>query len=380
MKSNSIQTHSKCFLPIALLLILSACETNSEPTDPRLVQVQQIVDSLFSAQNWPALSIGIIIRDQTQEIHKGQLLNGQSPNGSTLYEMASLTKTFTGTLLAHALAEGKTTIDQDIRLQLADSFPNLAFQGKPITYRHLATHQSGLPHLFPESPNLFDNPDWDKLPFRINTLQEGFSKADFFESLSSFQLDTVPGTLFVYSNAGPNLLGYLLENMYENSYRELLKAKILDPLGMSQTELQVTAIDTTKLAYGQNMNGTRMPIRAEKDMMAEGGILASTRDMIKYLQFHLDTTSTVALTARQELWNGKFGDFEAGLFWQIFKDGDNPDRVFQNGGAYGTSSWVTLIPELQLGVFLVTNVAGEGVHQLLNQLADEILNTYQVSE
>ena len=149
---------------------------------------------------------------------------------------------------------------------------------------------------------------------------------------------------------------------------------------MRKTQISVEAIDTSKLAYGINMNGNPMPIRAEKDMMAEGGILSSTEDMLKYLQFHLDTTSAVTRAARQELWNGQFGDFEAGLFWQIFKDGDRPDRIFQNGGAYGTSSWVTLIPESQLGVFLVTNFAGEGVHQQLNQLADGILRIYQSSK
>lgn len=164
MKSNSTQPLRWPLLPIAFFLIFSACQTSSEPNDPRLEQVQQIVDSLFSTQNWPALSIGIIQADQIQEVHKGQLLNGRAPNSSTFYEVASLTKTFTGTLLAHALVEGKTTIDQDIRLHLADSFPNLAYQGNPITFRHLATHQSGLPRLFPDTPGLFDTPDWDNLP------------------------------------------------------------------------------------------------------------------------------------------------------------------------------------------------------------------------
>lgn len=193
-------------------------------------------------------------------------------------------------------------------------------------------------------------------------------------------MDTVPGANFGYSNAGPNLLGYLLENMYQKPYEDILKEKILTPLKMSETELHIEAVDTSQFAYGINMNGNRMPIRAEKGMMAEGGLLTTSGDMIKYMQFHLDTTSAVALATRQELWNGQYGDFEAGLFWQIFKDGDRPDRIFQNGGAYGSSSWITLIPELQLGVFLVTNFAGEGVHQQLNQLADGILNIYQASE
>lgn len=377
MKPNSPRLYTKFLWLLALLSILFACTPSEAPADPKLERIEKIVDSLFSGQDWPALSIGIIDAKQIHDLHRGQLLNGTVPSSATLYEVASLTKTFTGTLLAHALVEGKAEIDQDIRQHLADSFPNLAYEGIPITFRHLATHQSGLPRLFPETPDLFDQPDWDKLPLRINALQEGFSKADFFQSLSAVQLDTVPGSNFIYSNAGPNLLGYLLENMYEKTYEDLLQTKILAPLGMTETQLHITAVDTSQLAFGKNMNGNRMPVRAEKGMMAEGGLFTSTADLIKYMQFHLDTTSAVALAARQELWNGQFGDFEAGLFWQIFKDGDNPDRIFQNGGAYGTSSWVSLIPELQLGVFLVTNYAGEGVHQQLNQMADQILSALQ---
>ncbi len=377
MKPNSPRLYTKSSVLLSLLLFLFACSPNDAPTNPKLEKIDKIVDSLFSAQDWPALSIGIINAGQIHDLHRGQLLNGQAPKSSTLYEVASLTKTFTGTLLAHAIVDAKAEIDQDIRQHLPDSFPNLAYEGMPITFRHLATHQSGLPRFFPDTPGLFDEPDWDNLPARINALQEGFTKADFFQSLSLVQLDTVPGSNFIYSNAGPNLLGYLLENMYEKTYEDLLQTKILAPLGMTGTQLHITAVDTSQLAFGKNMNGKRMPVRAEKGMMAEGGLFTSTADMIKYMQFHLDTTSAVALAARQELWNGQFGDFEAGLFWQIFKDGNNPDRIFQNGGAYGTSSWVTLIPELQLGVFLVTNYAGEGVHQQLNQMADQILAVLQ---
>lgn len=73
--------------------------------------------------------------------------------------------------------------------------------------------------------------------------------------------------------------------------------------------------------------------------------------------------------ARREI-----GDFENGIFWQIFKDGDKPDRIFQNGGGFGTSRWLTIIPQSRSGVFIVTNVAGPNVHQKLKESADRILD------
>ncbi|MEM6380091.1 MAG: serine hydrolase domain-containing protein, partial [Bacteroidota bacterium] len=180
------------------------------------------MDSLLTESNINALSVGIIKNDRQYVFHKGELLNGQTPNNATQYEIASLTKTFTGTLIATAIDEDSIQLEGDIRQYFRDSFPNLAYQGQGITIRDLLTHQSGLPNMLPNKPELFDNPDWDQLPFQLNEVQKGFSKADFFKALSEVELDTFPGTNFAYSNAGANLLGYLLEEVYQTSYADLL--------------------------------------------------------------------------------------------------------------------------------------------------------------
>src|SRR5690606_3771155 len=131
--------------------------------------------------------------------------NGEEPKDKTLYEIASLTKTFTGTMLAFAIVENKVNIDDDIRRYLKDSFPNLEYEGHPITFRHLVTHQSGLPNMFPNHKALFENPNWDELPFKINDVQKDFSKNEFFSELSKVNLSAKPGTGLNYSNVGANL-------------------------------------------------------------------------------------------------------------------------------------------------------------------------------
>ena len=142
---------------------------------------------------------------------------------------------------------------------------------------------------------------------------------------------------------------------------------------MNSTYISKEKIELNRLAYGQNSNGIKMPLRVNKEMNAEGGIISSTKDMLKYLRFHLDETNEIVKKSHQHLWNGKYGDFDVGFFWQINKNGNNPDRIFQNGGAFGTSSWVTLIPESNIGVFIVTNVAGQNIHQKLNETVDKII-------
>ena len=330
-------------------------------------------DSLLINGDIKALSIGVIKNGTLYKFHKGKLTSGEIPNDQTLYEIASLTKTFTGTLLAKAILDNKVGLNDDIRKYLPDSYPNLEFNGQPITFRNLVTHTSGLPNMFPNRPGMFVNANWDELPFEINKLQAGFTRKQFLEELHKAKLDTVPGNKFSYSNAGANLIGYCLERMYEKPYEVLIRTYILKPLKMDHTYIGISKENRQFIAKGLNANGIEMPARVEKELKAEGGIISTLDDMIKYMQFELETDNPLIQISHQELFNGKYGDFENGLFWQIFKNKDKPTRIFQNGGAFGTSSWLTIIPETQTGVFIVTNVSGPEVHQKLSVLADKII-------
>jgi len=330
-------------------------------------------DSLLSNKQINSISVGVIKNGKIYKFHGGKLISGIKPNENTLYEIASITKTFTGTLLAKAIHDKKVGVDDDIRKYLPKNFPNLEFDEKPITFRHLLTHTSGLPRMFPDEPDLFNNPDWDKLPFKINKLQSGFSKSQFFDELHKVKLDTIPGFKFGYSNAGANLIGYCLESIYGTSYGDLLNQYIFEPLKMEDTKVDISKKDKEFMAIGLNPNSLEMPMRAEKRMKAEGGIISTLNDMIKYMKFQLEKENPIIQISHQELLNGRYGDFENGFFWQIFKNGDKPTKIFQNGGAYGTSCWMTIIPESEVGVFIITNVSGPEIHQKLSITADRII-------
>ena len=330
-------------------------------------------ETLLKNEEINALSVGVIRNGEIYKFHKGKLLNGESPNDKTLYEIASLTKTYTGTLLAKAILDGKAGIDDDVRKYLPGDYENLAFEGHPVTFRSLVTHTSGLPNMFPNHPEIFENPNWDQLPFQINELQIGYTRAQFLEALREVKLDKIPGSAFQYSNAGANLVGYCLESIYGKDYEVLVKKYILKQLKMKHTYVDITKIKGQVIAKGLNANGLEMPTRAKKELSAEGGILSTLDDMVKYMEFELDTEHPLIQLSHQELFEGKYGNFENGLFWQIFKPEGKPTKIFQNGGAFGTSSWLTIIPETQTGVFIITNVSGPTVHQKLSELADKII-------
>ena len=188
---------SSFFNLILVGLLLVSCQS-PESNNPITQKINLQLDSLMAAPEFNALSVTIIDGEDNYFFHKGELLNGERATNETFYEIASITKTFTGTLLAYAINEDKVNIDDDIREYLTDSFPNLEYNNKPSTFRHLVTHQSSLPNMFPDKKDLFNNPDWDKLPFELNELQEGFSKEDFFTELRKVKIDTLPGVNFSY--------------------------------------------------------------------------------------------------------------------------------------------------------------------------------------
>jgi CubicO group peptidase (beta-lactamase class C family) len=136
----------------------------------------------------------------------------QLPTPISLYEIGSLTKTFTGSLLAKAVIDNKLNLDTDIRRYLKQPYPNLQYKGIPITLRQLATHQSSLPTDLPDNSELFKNPDFDKLPYQLIEREKSYDNAKYRDELHQIKPDTIPGSIyFKYSNLGVKLESFIQE-------------------------------------------------------------------------------------------------------------------------------------------------------------------------
>lgn len=364
----------KLIVLIIISFFLFSCQTEGEKGDPLKDKISLQLDALLQDEEIESLAVGIIAGEKEYQFYKGILMNGKTPNEESLYEIASITKTFTGSLAARAVLDKKLALDADIRKYLKGDFPNLEYEGTPITVRNLLTHQGGIPRMLPDQPGLFDNPDFDKLPDQINALQKDFSKEAFFEELAKVELDTLPGINFSYSNAGANLMGYILEEVYQKDYAELLDAFLFTPLGMERSAVGVKDGLGSHLVDGQNHHKLKMPFSVNKDMSAEGGIVSGIDDLLKYARFQMDENEEWVQLCQTDLWEGLHGDYGTGFYWQLNKDGDNPDRVFQNGGAFGTATWVSLLPKEEIAVIIITNVSGPQTHQKMSEKVEEILD------
>lgn len=238
------------------------------------------------------------------------------PTKRSLYEIGSITKSFTGALAAKAVLDGRMSLDQDFRAHFRAAYPNLEKNGKPITLRTLAGHSSGLPMDIPDNGDLFqDNPDFETLPYLLLEREKDYDRKRYLEELHAVGLMTEPGSKVSYSNIGIKLIGFGLENAYGLAFERLLRSEILQPLGMADTALVLTRSQRQRLVQGYTSGGKPAP-NILPNVGAAGGLISSTEDMIKFADWQLDESDPVVALAHQPL-AGSFDDFALGLIWDM---------------------------------------------------------------
>lgn len=361
-------------------IILAEAQTlnNSIQTDNKLktsldTTVHSSAINFFSDGTKAGLSIGIYVNGKTFYYNYGTAEKEKQalPTNKTIYEIGSISKTFTGTLLAKAVIDKKLNMDDDIRKYLDGNYPNLAYQSHPIKIAHLLSHISGLPNFLPDSPQIFKNPNYDSLPFIICNIQNNYTRELFFEDLHRVVLDTIPGYQFSYSNAGAQLLKYILEKQYKKSYDRILKDEILRPLNMPHTYSQYAGSTTNKVAIGYSSKGNIMPYNPPM-LDAAGGILSTSADMITYLKYHLNEANpTVALTHKVVF--GSLVDYAIGINWQACFTKEGRKKIWQSGGTFGFGSYCVAYPGHKVAIVLLSNESDPGTQAALERIADTLV-------
>jgi CubicO group peptidase (beta-lactamase class C family) len=172
---------------------------------------------------------------------------GKTPSdGRTIFEIGSVTKAFTATLLADMAERGEVTLDTPV----ADLLPKdvrIPSAGV-VTLRHLATHRSGLPRL-PDNLDLANtsNPYADYTPEML------------YKGLTGDARRRKPGESYEYSNLGVGLLGHALARKAGKSYEQLVIERICEPLGMRDTKMTLDAAERARLAQGHDFAGVELP-------------------------------------------------------------------------------------------------------------------------
>ncbi len=306
------------------------------------LQMDSIAKQYFRFPYAVSLSIGIIkdgkkFAYQYGETERG---SGKLPDLKTGYQIASVTKTFTSTLLARAVLDQKVKLTDDIRIHLPGSFPNLEYNGQPITLQDLANHTSGLPTI---PPDLEKQPNFDP----VNSFTH-YSKDMFYQALKKLKIGIAPGSKFEYSNMGMSLVGLILETVYGTSFENLLKKYITGPMKMPDTKVALSEKDKKQMALVYANNGNVLPFWDTGISAGAGGITSTTGDMLKYLDAQIKEENAAVKLTHQPTANS------TGLGWGV-RTLNNIRDLQHNGGAPGSGSNITFYPELKAGCVILIN-------------------------
>lgn len=290
------------------------------------------------------------------------------PTTTSVYELASVTKSFTGAVAAQALIDGKMTLDSDFRENLPGAYDNLTLDGRPITLRSLATHTSGLQRDIPDTDDLLVRPDYDRLGSRLIARNRGFTQRRSLTVLHDAQLRSKPGEVFAYSNVGTRVIGYGLEKAYRRPFPALLQRTILGPLGMDDTGFVLTPRMRMHLVTPYSRSGRAQPYH-DATAGAAYGLYSTPRDMARYLRWQLDERNVVVSQAHALIRGNK--EDGQGLIWNIGLDGGQR-MLWHGGGTFGMTSQIVLYPEQGEGFVLLANDACANTESDLKALAMQI--------
>ncbi|MBE8724813.1 serine hydrolase [Flavobacterium hungaricum] len=323
-----------------------------------------------------SVSIGVVKNGKTYTRHYGEIDKGKynTASNNTVFEVASITKLFTGLLMAQAVTEGKISPDDDIRKYITGSYPNLEYQGTPIKVKDLVSFRSGFEKDLPDNSELRKNRN-DTSYLAFKKMDEDYSREKFFEDLKQMKLDTLPGTKFKYCNGSLNLAAHMLENIYHKSYETLLKENILSKIGMNNSG--ITLNKDAVIANGYNKKGAVMPNLSDNLWMAAGGLKATLGDLVKFISYELNTKNKIVKESQRNVLNSSTS--WNGYFWDYIQIDDNGQNCWKHGGAFGTQNMLIVYPERNFGLSVIVNISdddtgnalGEAIANLTNDLLKE---------
>ncbi|MCS4100363.1 serine hydrolase domain-containing protein [Salinibacter ruber] len=329
-------------------------------TSPQVAcgQPAPVVDSTGQAlvENHPGGAVIGLLRGDTTAVHGFGAVDstGRRPTARTVFEIGSVTKTFTGLLLADAIERGEVGRSTSVTTLLPDSVTVGTTDSTTMTLGHLATHRSGLP----------------RLPSNLGaTARPGDPYATYGDSalyafLDDYTLSRAPGAKYEYSNLGMGLLGHLLTRRADTTYAALVRRRITGPLGLSDTRIRLTDAQHSRFAQGHTRAGAPTSPWHFEALAGAGALRSTAADLLAYLRAHrhaLEAASGPTLALQRAMRRAATiraatnrENTRIGLGWhQSARDGH--EVLWHNGGTGGFRSFVALDRETGHGVVVLTS-------------------------
>ncbi len=345
---------------IGLLLLIgaatpAAAQRDTLPLRPALRLIDRYAEQMMTSAGTPGMSLALVDRNGLITVRSyGYADIGRKirVTPATRFEIGSISKSFTAIALMQLRDEGKFDPSRPVRSYLPWFTPSSRW--RPVTGHDLLTHTAGLPA------------DRDDIPS---------SRAQAYMARER-TLGSAPGKRWAYSNIGFQVMGVVLEGLEHRAYPDIIRARILAPLGMDATEAEFTHATRPTLAIGYLPLYDDRPARAEDPLVegtwieygsGDGAIVSNSTELGAYLTMLLNrgagphgrVLSEAGYTAMMtpHALTERGGDhYGYGMFLGPL---DSLPVFWHSGGMIGYTSYLIGIPSLGIGAVAFVNGPGD---------------------
>lgn len=329
--------------------------TENEAIESQIKLLQLWIGETMDYYHIPGLAIGIVY-DQDLIWSKGfgyaDLETHEPITPQTLFRIASISKLFTSMAIMQLRDAGKLQLDDPLRKHLKwFTIKNEFKDGPEISIRQVLTHSSGLPReaAFPY---------WTDHVFP--------SREELIKALPDQEMIFEPETRWKYSNLGMALLGEVVSRVSGMSYEDYIQKKILQPLNMGDTRIQLKETDMFKLATGYlrffpDRPREVAPFTDSKALTPAANFSSNVEDLARFIAFHLSEDqmpSVMKRSTRREMqrvqWLQPHWKSGWGLGFSISRDGERT-LVGHGGWVAGYRSQIVFSPGEKIGVIVLMN-------------------------
>jgi D-alanyl-D-alanine-carboxypeptidase/D-alanyl-D-alanine-endopeptidase len=364
MHPSDLRPRSAVLCCAALATAIVGAFSSIAAADDRLLKetVEFTGAVTFLGHKVPGLVIGAVRNGERAISGFGKASTGSDvvPDGNTILRIGSVTKAFTGTILASMAAQRAVALTDPLEKHLGWDVKVPSREGKTVRLVDLATHAGGFPREVPHEPGPANDPF------------SNITKPAFVASLKKDGLLFAPGTGALYSNMGFDLLAAALANAAGKPYPELVRERITRPLGMANTVFALNEGQRGRLMLGHDFEGEPMPdVPTGSVIVGSGGLYSTVNDILTWLEWHLDRFSERDAEMRlidHSVWLQRdglspvYGLDESGrmdglaLAWVVMMpEGNRPLILQKAGGLQGIFCYAAFAPTRGIGAFIAIN-------------------------
>lgn len=344
-----------CFISLLLLVTLVSCHKQASKEAVNGLRIPTVelsadqVDLIYSHSkfypNNSEISIGIIEdgRSAFYGVKRTHDTLQFIRNEKSIFEIGSISKVFTATILADLAYRNKLNLDDPIQGYVDYPIKTTA----KITLQQLANHTAGLPRLpsnykriFKDHRNPYKHYDEERL---IEYLKEGI------------ETKSPVGEKYTYSNIGVGLLGYLLTKHTNTAYNDLLQELIFSKYEMNSSTTKRDELKN-KLVNGLNEKGYVIPNWDLNVLVGAGGVLSNVEDLSKFVNAHFDPSNKALELSRQTTFYHN-ENLALGLGWHIYNPDSDHVRFWHNGATGGYKSCMAMDVKRKNAVIVLSNVS-----------------------